>query len=79
MMVDVAAGVIDGKMLTDDWCITPASASFCITGSRPVWMAGQTTCGVAASITTRRTFPFTSSVYTPASDGTFRAVATLLV
>jgi hypothetical protein len=36
MIVDVAAGVIEGKMLADCWCIAPASTSCCITGNRPV-------------------------------------------
>ena len=56
MIEVVAAGVIDGKIDTDASCIAPASASRCSTGRRPVWIAGQTTCGVAASMTTSRTF-----------------------
>ena len=36
MIVDVAAGVIEGKMLDGLSCMAPASASFCMTGSRPV-------------------------------------------
>ena len=31
MIVDVAAGVIEGKMVTDASCMAPASASFCMT------------------------------------------------
>jgi hypothetical protein len=56
MMDVVAAGVIDGKMLTERSCIVPASTSCWKAGSRPVRMAGQTTWGVAASMTTRRIF-----------------------
>src|SRR5690606_13133529 len=64
MIVEVAAGVIDGNIETDCVCMSPDSASRRITGSRPVWTAGQTTCGVAASITTSRTLDATASVYT---------------
>src|SRR5829696_3718163 len=64
MIVEVAAGVMEGKMVTDDSCSAPICVSRCKTGRRPVWMAGQTTCGVAASITTRSTFEFTDRVYT---------------
>ena len=56
MIVDVAAGVIEGKIVTDSRCIVPARASRRMTGSRPVSIAGQTTRGVAASITISRTF-----------------------
>src|SRR5215217_5809614 len=56
MIEVVAAGVIDGKIETDASCMAPASASCRRTGSRPVFTAGQTTCGVAVSMTTRRTF-----------------------
>jgi hypothetical protein len=46
-----------------------------MTGRRPVWTAGQTTCGVAASMTTSRTFDATASVYMPGEcrrrSGTF--------
>ena len=74
MIVEVAAGVIDGNMVTERVCMTPSSARRRITGSRPVVMAGQTTCGVAASMTTSRAFDATASVYT---SGTFRRAATL--
>src|SRR5688572_1815407 len=53
---DVAAGVIDGKIVTERSCIEPASASRFRFGSLPVWMAGQTTRGDAASMTTSSTF-----------------------
>src|SRR5688572_21558211 len=56
MMDDVAAGVIEGKIVTDSWCISPASASFFRFGSWPVCTAGQTTRGDAASMTTSSTF-----------------------
>src|SRR5687768_12928990 len=52
----VAAGVIDGKIVTERSCIEPASASRFRLGSLPVWMAGQTIRGEAASITTSSTF-----------------------
>src|SRR5688572_14651540 len=58
MIEVVAAGVIDGKIVTDCSCIVPASARRCSVGKRPVRIAGQTTRGVAASITTRRTRAF---------------------
>ena len=55
-MIDVvAAGVIDGKIVTDASCMVPASSSRCNVGSRPVRIAGQTTRGVAASMTMSRT------------------------
>ena len=41
----------------------PISANCFMTGNRPVCTAGQTTCGVAASMTTRRTFRFTQQFY----------------
>ena len=62
MIVDVAAGVIDGNIVADSVCIAPASDSRRMTGRRPVWTAGQTTRGVAASMTTRRTFDATQTV-----------------
>ena len=55
----------------------PASATRLRFGSRPVRIAGQTTRGVAASMTTRRTFPFTGTVYYSGIDATFWAPATL--
>ena len=64
MIVEVAAGVIDGNIVTERVCMAPAPASARMTGSRPVWTAGQTTCGVAASMTTSRTFDATTPVYT---------------
>ena len=63
MIVDVAAGVMDGNIVTDAACIAPASDSRRMTGRRPVWMAGQTTRGVAASMTTSRTLEATAPVY----------------
>jgi hypothetical protein len=51
----VAAGVIDGNMVTDSWSL-PASTNRCIVGNCPVWMAGETTRDVAASMTISRTF-----------------------
>jgi hypothetical protein len=56
MIEVVAAGVIDGKIVIDDWCISPASARRFRLGRRPVWIAGPTTRGVAASMTTSSTF-----------------------
>src|SRR5687767_12566679 len=53
---DVAAGVMDGKIVTERSCIEPASASRFRFGNLPVWMAGQTTRGDAASMTTSSTF-----------------------
>src|SRR5687767_14629950 len=55
MMDVVAAGVIDGKIVTDSSCSVPASSSRCNVGNRPVRIAGQTTRGVAASMMRRRT------------------------
>src|SRR5215203_5412739 len=55
-MLEVAAGVIDGKIVTELWCMAPASASRDRFRRRPVAMAGQTTRGEAASITISRTF-----------------------
>ena len=51
----VAAGVMDGKMDTERSCMAPASTRRRMTGSCPVRIAGQTTCGVAASMTTSDT------------------------
>ena len=62
MMVDVAAGVMDGNIVTDAVCIAPASDNRRMTGRRPVWTAGQTTRGVAASMTTSRTLDATQTV-----------------
>src|SRR5215213_2974418 len=59
-MDEVAAGVIDGKIETDDSCIVPYSTRRWNTGSRPVLIAGQTACGVAASMTMRRTLSDTN-------------------
>jgi hypothetical protein len=36
MMEDVAAGVIEGKIVADLLCIVPISARRCMTGIRPV-------------------------------------------
>src|SRR5215213_7062424 len=52
---DVAAGVMDGKIVVERSCIDPDSARRFRLGSLPVCTAGHMTRGDAASMTTSRT------------------------